>query len=286
MWRRVRKLKGIEILVAVSSAIFGLLIGPLLEKITSPLFETSARALLTGFSFVALLSVITVVTTGVFARRQERAISEIDEELASINRRLGLTVRFVHAPPKRSMGEVYRAAREIIEKAEHQILVLHYLRPPQERAEEYVHPVETEDYRRERDEYTSALIKKLRRNRNQRLFYRRIIQLPEGRDTRLTAERLGKRWLEHIKAVLAVLDDSPDAAYVKKAPVFLEQSFVIVDKRYVIWGIDSVEPEHGVRYMEGALFFDDPHREFVEYLLGFFERVDAHAVIVKGVPEG
>jgi hypothetical protein len=286
VFARIRRLAEVEILIAIASAIFGLLISPLLEKITSPLFDDQTHALLAGLSLVALLSIIAVVTTGIFARRHEKTISEVSDELSSINQRLGLTVRFVHSPPKRSTGEAYRIGREIIEKAENEILVLHYLRPPQERAEERTYPVETEEYGTERDEYTLALLEKFRQNKDRRLFYRRIIQLPEGRDTKLTEERLGKRWLQHLNAVLEILDEYQDAGHIKKASVFLEQTYVIVDRRYVIWGIDSVEPEHGVRYMEGTLFFDDPHHEFVQYLLGFFQRIDAHAVIVRRVPEG
>ncbi|HID08004.1 MAG TPA: hypothetical protein EYP10_12760 [Armatimonadetes bacterium] len=282
MFKRFRKLAEIEILIALASGVFGILIGPLLERITSPLFDTPTRALLTGLSFLALISIISVVTTGVFARRHERAYKSVNDELSSINRRLGLTVRFIHDPPKRSTGEVYRIAREIIEKAESEILVLHHIRL---REEDFARRIETDEYQTERDKYTLALLEKLRQNKDKRLFYRRVFQLPEGRDTKLTEERLGKRWFGHAKAVLEILDEYPDAGYIKKASVFLEQTYVIVDRRYVIWAIDGIEPEHGVRYMEGALFFDDPHQEFVQYLLGFFQRVDAHAIIVRQLPE-
>lgn len=285
MFARIRRLAQIDVLIAIASAVFGLLISPLLEKITSPLFDTPTRALLAGLSLLALLSIIAVVTTGIFARRHEKGISEVNDELSSINQRLGLTVRCVHSPPKRSTGEAYRISREIIEKAENEILILHYLRPPQKRSVERTYPIETEEYRIERDKYTLALLEKFRQNRDRRLFYRRIIQLPEGKDTKLTEERLGKRWVEHIQAVFEILDEFQDAGYIKKAPVFLEQTYVIVDRRYVIWGIDSVEPEHGVRYMEGTLFFEDPHKEFIQFLLGFFQRIDAHATIVRKVPE-
>jgi len=282
MFSRVRKLAEIEVLIALASGVFGLLISPLLEKITSPLFDAPTRALLTGLSFLAFISIIGVVTTGVFARRYEKTINSVNDELSSINRRLGLTVRFVHDPPKRSTGEVYRIAREIIEKAESEILVLQYMRL---REQNYARRIETDEYQIEREKYTLALVEKLEQNKDKRLFYRRVFQLPEGRDTKLTEERLGKRWFEHTKAVLEILNEYPDAGYIKKAPVFLEQTYVIVDRRYVIWGIDGIEPEHGIRYMEGALFFDDPHQEFIKYLLGFFQRVDVHAIIVQKMPE-
>jgi len=281
---RTRKID-IEILIAVSSAVAGVLAGPLFERIISPLFDTSTRALLTGFVFLSLLSIVSVVVMGVFARRQERFINKINIELNDINRRLGLTVSFAHSPPKQSKGEIYRMATEFIEKAESEILILYYSRPQSKPPEEFKHPLETEEYRTERDKYIATLIEKIKQNKNKRLFYRRIIQMPEGRDAKLTKERLSPYWIKHVQEVLEIIEEFPDVGYIKKAPAFLEQSFIIIDQRYVIWGIDSIEPQHGVRYMEGALFFDDPHRELVQYLLGFFERIDAHAIIIKHIPE-
>jgi len=285
MLERLKKIPEIDILIAVASAVFGLLINPLFEKILSPLFDTPTRALLTGLVLLAILVIASIVVTGIFARRYEKINSKVSGELSSINRRLGLTVRFVHDPPRRSTGEIYRTAREIVEKAEKEILVLYYSRPRDDAERERSHGIETEVYRAERERYTQTMLEKLREHKTKRLFYKRVVQLPEGRDTKLTEDRLGKRWTEHFKGVLETLNDFPDAAYLKKAPLFLEQTFVIVDRRYVIWGIDGIDPEHSVRYMEGALFFDDPHQEFIQYLIGFFERADAHAVIIRKIPE-
>lgn len=285
MLERLKKFSEIEILIAVASGIFGLLIGPLLEKITSPLFDTPTRALLAGLFLLALLVIASVIITGIFARRYERINSKVRDELSNINQRMGLTVRFVHDPPRHSTGEVYRAAREIIEKAEKEILVLHFSRPHDQEERERARDFETEEYRNERGKYLQALLEKLRQYKTQKLFYRRIIQCSEGGDIKLTEDQLGQQWSTHVKGVLEILDEYPDAGYIKKAPLFLEQTYVIVDSRYVIWGIDGLDPEHRVRYMEGSLFFDDPNQEFVQYLIGFFQRVDAHAIIVRKMPE-
>jgi hypothetical protein len=285
MLERLKKFAEIEVLIAIASGVFGLLISPLLDKITSPLFDTPTRALLTGLFLLALLAIASVITTGIFARRYERINSKVKDELSSINQRLGLTVRFVHDPPKRSTGEVYRTAREIIEKAEKEILVLYFSRSRNREERERGRDIETEEYRNERERYTQAMLEKLRQHKTKRLFYRRVFQFPEGRDIKFIEDRVGQRWTTHTKGVLEILDEYPDAGYIKKAPLFLEQTYVIVDRRYVIWGIDGIDPEHEVRYMEGALFFDDPNQEFIQYLIGFFQRVDAHAVIVRKMPE-
>jgi len=275
----------IEILIAIASTVFGFLIGPLFEKITSPLFDTPTRALLVGLLFVALLSIISMITIGIFARQHEKGINQVSGELSSINRRLGLTVRFVHDPPSRSTGEVYRTAREIIEKSEKEILHFYYCRPQPVIHAQPQQSVESDAYRVERAKYTQAILDKIRQNQNGRFFYRRIFQFPEGRDSKFTEERVGKRWFEQVKAIMDIVDEYSDAAIIKKAPLFLQQTFFIVDERFVIWGIDAIDPQPGVRYYEGALFFDDPHQEFIQYLKGFFLRVDAHATIIKNVPE-
>lgn len=285
MFARIRKYVEIEVLIAIASAVFGLLISPLFEAITSSLFDTPTRALLSGVFFLAILIIVAVMAVSTFARRYEKIFYKASDELSSINRRLGLTVEFVHDPPKRSAGKVYRAGREIIEKAESEILVLHFNRSREREESERGREVETAEYRDEREKYTRAILDRLEQCRDNKIVYKRVMQFAEGRDVAFIEERVGKRWMEHTTTFFKILEDYPDAGYIKKASLFFEQTYVIVDRRYVIWGIDAIDPEHDVRYMEGALFFDDPNQEFVKYLVSFFERIDAHAVILQRWPK-
>ena len=286
MMRNWRRYIRIEILIAVASVVFGLLVSPILEAVTAPLFDTPIRAILSGIAILALLTIIAIVTVGVFAKEQDDNATKMAQELKSINRRLGLTIRFVHSPPNHSTGEVYRISREIIEKAEREILHLYYLRPQGSLEPTPKHNVETVEYQAARDSYTQAILDVVLRHKDDRFFYRRIYQFPEGLETEFTADRVGLRWYEHTKAMLEMLKDYPDAAVIKKAPLFLQQNFFIVDGRYVIWSIDAIDPEYGVPYYEGTLFFDDPHEEFVQYLRSFFLRIDAHSTIIRKLPEG
>jgi len=210
---------------------------------------------------------------------------EVNGELATITQKLGLTVRFIHSPPRHSTGENYRMSRGIIERAEKEILHLYYFRPQGLREPDSKQVVETEDYQREREMYTQAFLNVVRQHKNDKFFYRRINQFPEGRNAEFTKERVGERWFEHTKTMLTLLTDYPDVAVIKKAPLFLQQNIIIVDEKYVIWGIDANNLEYGDPYYEGALYFDDPHKEFIQYLKGFFLRIDAHAVIMKNIPE-
>lgn len=285
MLAKLKRSAGIEVLIAIASIVFGILIGPILEAISSPFFDTLARATLSGILGLALLTIIAIVTLGIFANRQEKNLVEVSHELASIRRRLGLTVQFVHSPPNHSTGEVYKISRGIIEKAEKEILHLYYLRPQGSVEPTPKHSVETEAYQSEREKYTQAILDVVRRHKDDKFFYRRIFQFPEGETAKFTEDRVGKRWFEHTKAVLELAEANPDVAVIKKAPLFLQQNFFIVDQRYVIWGIDALDPEYEVPYYEGTLFFDDPHKEFIHYLQGYFLKVDARAVIMKKLPE-
>ena len=272
-------------MIALASTIFGLLIGPMFEKITSSIFDTPTRALLSGFSMLAILTIVAITTIGFFARRNENELTSIHNELSSVNRKLGLTVKFVHDPPNRGTGKIYRTAREMIEKAEKEILVLHYRRPRSPLERERKHSIETEEYKKERDKYSEALLNKIRQHKKDKFFYRRVIQFSEGRDVKFTEDQFGKRWFEHTKIILELLKDYPEAACIKKAPAFLEQTYIIVDERYIFWVINGIDPEHEIQYMEGAFFLDDPHCVLVPYLKRFFERIDANATIIKKVPE-
>ncbi len=112
-----------EVLIAVAFTIFGILLPVLLDKVTSVLETPTAIFLL-----LSLLVIVSTAMIGVYGQRHEKDIKELNDELSSINRRLGLTVDFVHDPPKFGTGKVYRAARKIVERAEKEILVLHHTR--------------------------------------------------------------------------------------------------------------------------------------------------------------
>ena len=226
-----------------------------------------------------------VKTNGNLAGQYANSTVQLNQELSSINRRLGLTLRFIHDPPKRSTGEVYRTACTMIEMAEKEILVLHYRRPRSLLERERQKNIETEAYQIERERFSQALLAKIKKHKKDKFFYRRVIQFSDDRDTKFTEENFGNRWFQHTKDILEILEDYPEAAYVKKAPAFLEQTYIIVDERYVFWVINGIDPDHKIQYMEGALFFDDPNQELVPYLKRLFERIDAHATIIKKVPE-
>lgn len=274
MLARLKTFIEIEILVAVVSAIFGLLASPLLERITSPLFDTPTRAILAGLLFLALLTTMSVVGNGIFARRFKK-------DLSSINYRLGLTAKYVSTRQEIS-GEAYHTARQIIEKAEKEILLLHFVRPRVQTPREHESSAVS---RQERKAYIQAIRTKVE---NQKDFtYKRIFQLSGGTTVRLTSDVIGKQWCEHVRAVLELRKDPKytGTVSIKKSQVFFEQSFIIVDERYVFWPINAVDPDHEFRYTRGSIFFDDREQALVPHLKKYFERVDARSVAVDQAPE-
>jgi hypothetical protein len=76
MLAKLKSFARIEILIAIASVVFGILIGPILEAISSPLFDTPTRAVLSGILVLALLTIIAIVTLGIFANRQEKNLGD------------------------------------------------------------------------------------------------------------------------------------------------------------------------------------------------------------------
>lgn len=295
---KVGAIAAVQISVSVASIVFGLTISPLLEKITSPLFDTPSRAILTSILFLSLLMIIAIVIISVFAKRNEEStaranqrheenVTQINQKLIDISNCLGLSLKFVHDPPHNGTGRIYRAFREIVEKADNEILALYVSRSGEHTKSARGRGVETIEYQIEREKYFKSLIEKLQQkaDENKRFFYRRIVQFPESKDTKVNEARMGKRWFDHTEEVLEILKKQPDAGWLKKSSLFFEQSFLIVDKRYVICPMDGTDPKYDSFYVEGALIFDDPDQVFVQYLIDFFHRVDTNAVVVSKVPE-
>jgi len=63
---------------------------------------------------------------------------------------------------------------------------------------------------------SKALLRKIRQYKAKKLFYTRIIQCSEGRDIKLTEDRLGQVWSAHLKSVFEILDEYPDMGYVHR----------------------------------------------------------------------
>jgi len=300
MKARAKKVTAIQVLLSIASAVFGLVASATLDQVFSfPLFDSPYQVLLTSTFLFAVLLIITLVTISVFAqlneelvikldRKQESNVLKINQKLLDISNNLGgLEWSFVQDPPRNGKGQIYSSFYDVIEKAEFEILCLFVNRKGEHSRADQGSEVTTPDYRLKREQYLDLIVNKLQQasDEDKKFFYKRIIQLPEGKKTTINEERVGRRWYDHFQKVLKILQERTDAGYLKKSDLFFEQTFLIVDRRYIIFPLDGKDPTYGAFYVEGALIFYDPDQSFVGYLINFFNRVDAHALRINELPE-
>jgi hypothetical protein len=79
------------IAVAIASVLFGLLIGPLLEKISDPLFDTPTKALLSGFACLALILIATATAISIHFHHHDRKFDEFAVNLRDAQNHIKLT---------------------------------------------------------------------------------------------------------------------------------------------------------------------------------------------------
>ncbi|HEU0014252.1 MAG TPA: hypothetical protein VFQ45_11245 [Longimicrobium sp.] len=267
-------------IVGVIAGIFG---GPLVEQWFAPPDARPDRLLLVALGAIVVMLVI----TSIMALKAIRQAPRLHDRFEELSRQLGLKVRFVHDPPSGSNGEAYRAARSIINQAEHSLVFLQHSRrrTPQERA---ARPsVESKRYTEEREKYHAAVVKKVQQHANVRNFYRRVIQFEEGTIAKVHPDRVSSHWISHFAEVMKVFaaDTKTATGYIKKVALHYPQTFAIVDERFVIWTLHGIDPSAGVQIVEGVLLFDDPDKHLVAYLLDIYNKVDKAATIVRQVPE-
>lgn len=80
-----------EIFIAIAAAVFGLLIQPVIESITNPLFDNSTKALLTGFVFLAFILIITITVITIFIRNHDRQLDRFESNLIETKNQVKLS---------------------------------------------------------------------------------------------------------------------------------------------------------------------------------------------------
>jgi hypothetical protein len=234
-----------------------------------------------------LVIIAGISAIGVYLRRDEVRDESVSRAIEEIKSKLGLSAQFVTDLPRtEGTGEIYRRANEIISQAEKEIWVLWHRDPNLARRSE-------EDYRSEgwktqRDIYHETLNQKCDEHKRDTFFYRRILQIPESENIKngvLSSSVLSITMIKHCKELLNYIQRYPEVAVLKYAPIFLANTIVLVDERYIIWEIDAVDPDTQSSYMDAMLVFDDADKNFVRYLRSFFLKVDAHSHMVKQITD-
>jgi hypothetical protein len=278
----------IDVSIATASVVLGIIISPIFERLVDPLFGSETRASLVGILVLGLVIVAGIAAIGAYIRRDEIRGESLSRSIQEIRNKLGLSARFVTDLPRaEGTGELYRRANEIISQAEKEIWVLwhcnHYLA---RRSEE---EIRSEGWRMQRDIYHETLLRKCNEHKRDTFFYRRILQIPNSADVKdgvISSKVLSYPTIvKHCKELLDYIRQNPETAVLKYAPIFLPQTIVLVDERYVLWEIDAIDPDTQSEYMDAVLIFDDADKQFIRYMKNFFLKVDAHSYMVKQVAD-
>jgi len=114
----------LTLILAVSSFIFGLIGGELLEIIVAPLFALEIRAVLMGLFTVGLLTVSILISITFFARRAEKR----EQEWLRIKECLGTPAEIIFEPLEKGQGSFYRKLAGFIQQTSEgdEILVMTY----------------------------------------------------------------------------------------------------------------------------------------------------------------
>lgn len=189
-------------------------------------------------------------------------------------------------PLKQARGATYQIAADLIENAEKEILVLWYQNPLSLKVPE--EQWRSDEWNKQKSRYHQALIKKCLENKGKSFFYRRILQIPEPIKVKngiIKHNLLSTTTFEHCYALLDFINKNPESstAVLKYAPIFMEQVFVLIDGRHILWEVDGLNPENDSEYMDSVVVFDDLNGDFAHYLRDFFMKVDVHSSLVKQV---
>ncbi|MCL4274781.1 MAG: hypothetical protein KJZ77_12995 [Anaerolineales bacterium] len=83
-----------KIYTTAASVAFGLLLGPILEKIIDPLFDVPTKALLTGFVFLAFIVLIALTAVSILNNHHNEQMNRYETKLSEIGENIKLTNSF------------------------------------------------------------------------------------------------------------------------------------------------------------------------------------------------
>jgi hypothetical protein len=178
------------------------------------------------------------------------------EELRS---RIGITIEYVYADPKHGGRRiVYSKAREVVEKAKKQILVLTLINEGDKSKDD-------EETQREIDKYYEALLERVTKGH---VIYRRIVQIPDKKTLKDLVPDTDYR--QHFHRMLDIQEGNPTLINLQKAPVRRQTTFVLIDGTHLIWQINE-RLDSGEWQMHGIFIIEDPRREITQYFETFFD---------------
>jgi hypothetical protein len=276
----------INFVVPLGTFLLGLVATLLFEKFQADFIKTETRIILVFILIQGFLIVIGLFVAALYLRTSELQGKTTVEELDKIRRQIGLSAQFIFDFPRADgTGILYKKATELVFKAETEILILHHnmsnvdWRNPEE---EY----RSDEWKKARGQYYQALLSKCNQHRQDTFFYRRILQIPESKKVKdgvIKRSMIGAGMALHCTELLQFIKQNPETALLKYSPVFLPQTLVLIDERFILWEVDAIDPDAKAGYMDALTIFDDTDGNFVKYLKNFYLKIDAQATKVKSV---
>jgi hypothetical protein len=123
--------------------------------------------------------------------------------------------------------------------------------------------------------YYQALVRKITEHQNSKsIFHRRIIQVPKEYENNPLEFAKETPFFNCIKHSVTVQTLHPRSCQIRKCPSLLNIHFTIVDQRYIIMPIFTLNQNQRMeRY--GALIYDDVGRNFVNYLESIYSILES-----------
>jgi hypothetical protein len=276
----------IDFIIPASTFLIGLIAPLAFETYKDAFINTDLRLILSFILIQGLLIVLGLIAVGVFLRKSEVQREATVREINEIRQKIGLSTQFVFDLPREDgTGILYKRATEIVFNAEKEILALHHNMADvdwREAQESY----RNDEWKKARNRYYQALLNKCRQHGQDTFFYRRILQIPESRKVRdgiVKRSMIGAGMANHCTELLQFIKRNPEAALLKYSSLFLAQTLILVDERFILWEIDAIDPDAKAGYMDALNIFDDTDGSFVKYLKNFFLKIDAQAIKVKAI---
>lgn len=265
------------LLVAVASTILGLFLGEWLQVVSTPLFATETRAILTGLVIVGILAVISVISIVFFAQQTEQR----EQKWLQIEQRLGTPAEIDFEPVSR-LGKFNRRLVEYIRGAipGDEILVMSYY--ASRGGEE--NPSDTEEYKQSLDEYSRTLLEKAK---EPGITYRRIICFDESPEGGKIRAGVVKQWLvDHAQGMLDIRRTKPGRITLKKGKVVFRSDLLIIKDKVAVISLDVHDAKSGQFRTDGVLIFHNPpNNSIIQQLYELFMMADNESLPVEKVPE-
>ncbi|MHC1784121.1 MAG: hypothetical protein AB9891_15435 [Anaerolineaceae bacterium] len=275
----MKKQRFFQILLAGLSFITGIIASPLLENYFSKFFDTPANAVIITNFILIICVVIFLSALHIYLKISEENIHVEDERVLELIQRLGLTVRFHNYNTGRKDVNTFSTAIKYIRNAKEEIFVLDY--HPKIGVTRYYDRSEEEIKAREK--YYQIIIEKAKEG----IHYKRLIQDPNGPANSVSRSQINDRiFIQHCEHVLNLQTNTTQPkASIKRTSVFLpETTFVIIDKKIIIWEIVVENPDtpENLR-LAGDLIFNDELDEFSKPLSNLFHRIDDGATLITRI---